>query len=115
MDLGELVAEQPLPLTGYARQIIDALASSLDDIDDRLEEASHHWSVSRMPAVDRALLRLGIFELEQRPDIPAGAVISEAVELAAEYSTDSSSRFVNGVLARVAAELRPDEPTPEAD
>jgi len=60
-----------------------------------------------MPAVDRALLRLGIFELMERPDVPTAAVISEAVELAKRYSTDESGRFVNGMLARIAEEVRP--------
>ncbi|MEM7288080.1 MAG: transcription antitermination factor NusB [Actinomycetota bacterium] len=114
VPLTELVEALPLPLTGYARQVTPDLAAAMDDIDERLEAASHHWSVARMPAIDRALLRMGTFELEHRDDIPAGVIINEAVELAGEYSTDSSSRFVNGVLARLARELRPDEPAPEA-
>ena len=112
--LTDLVDDLPLPLTGYAKQITGDLAASMDDIDARLEAASHHWSVARMPAIDRALLRMGAYELEHRDDVPAGVIINEAVELAGEYSTDSSSRFVNGVLARLARELRPDEPAPEA-
>ncbi len=59
-----------------------------------------------MPALDRALLRMGIFELLHRPDVPTGAVISEAVELAQRFSTDESSRFVNGMLARIAESVR---------
>lgn len=115
VDLIDLVETLPIALTGYAAQIAEALGEGLDEIDELIEDASHHWSVSRMPAVDRALLRMATFELAHRPDIPVGAVISEAVDLAAEYSTDSSSRFVNGVLARLAGELRPDEPTGSAD
>lgn len=110
-ELGDVIEDLPMPLTGYAAQIADELSSGLADVDDLIEKASHHWSVSRMPAIDRALLRMATFELRQRKDIPAGAVISEAVDLAAEYSTDASSRFVNGVLARLAGELRPDEPS----
>ncbi|HET9070860.1 MAG TPA: transcription antitermination protein NusB, partial [Acidimicrobiales bacterium] len=68
------------------------------------------WSVDRMPAVDRSLLRLATFELLGRPDTPTGVVISEAVDLAKEYSTEESGRFVNGVLAAVAAEVRSDGP-----
>ena len=113
--LGEVIDDLPIALTGYAAQIAGALGEGLDEIDELIEEASHHWSVSRMPAVDRALLRMATFELAHRADIPVGAVISEAVDLAAEYSTDSSSRFVNGVLARLAGDLRPDEPTINAD
>ena len=61
-----------------------------------------------MPALDRALLRhRPTFELAHRPDVPTGAVISEAVELAKHYSTDDSGRFVNGVLSAIATEVRP--------
>ena len=58
--------------------------------------------------IDRSLLRMGIYELAHRPDVPTGAVISEAVELAKRYSTDDSGKFVNGMLARIAEELRPE-------
>ena len=58
-------------------------------------------------ALDRALLRMGVYELLHRPDVPTGAVISEAVELAQRFSTDESSRFVNGMLARIAESARP--------
>jgi hypothetical protein len=60
-----------------------------------------------MPVIDRTLLRMATYELIERPDVPTGAVISEAVDLAKEYSTEESGRFVNGVLASVAAEVRP--------
>ncbi len=66
------------------------------------------WSVHRMPVVDRALLRMATYELLARPDVPTGAVISEAVELATEYSTEESGRFVNGVLATIAVVVRPE-------
>ena len=64
-----------------------------------------------MPVVDRALLRMATYELLARPDVPTGAVISEAVELATQYSTEESGRFVNGVLATIATEsVRPRSP-----
>ncbi len=59
-----------------------------------------------MPAIDRALLRIGIFELLHRPDVPKAVVIDEAVELAKQYSTEESGRFVNGMLARISEEVR---------
>jgi N utilization substance protein B len=61
-----------------------------------------------MPSVDRALLRMATYELIARPDVPTGVVISEAVDLAGEYSTDESGRFVNGVLAAIADNVRPE-------
>jgi N utilization substance protein B len=67
--------------------------------------------MDRMPVVDRALLRMATYELLARPDVPTGVVISEAVELATEYSTDESGRFVNGVLGTIAGLLRgPERP-----
>jgi N utilization substance protein B len=59
-----------------------------------------------MPSLDRAILRLGVFELAHLADVPRNVVINEAVELAKRYSTDESGRFVNGMLARIADELR---------
>jgi len=64
------------------------------------------WAMDRMPVVDRALLRMGTFELLAHGDVPTAVVISEAVDLATQYSTDESGRFVNGVLAAIAAEVR---------
>ena len=65
-----------------------------------------------MPVVDRAILRLGCYELAHGPDLPTGVVISEAVELAKQYSTKDSGRFVNGMLARIAEEVRSAPATP---
>ncbi len=67
---------------------------------------SEHWAVERMPAVDRAVLRLGSYELVYEPEVPTAVVISEAVELAKQYSTEKSGRFVNGLLARIAEQVR---------
>jgi N utilization substance protein B len=60
-----------------------------------------------MPVVDRNLLRIGVYELAHRPDVPTAVVISEAVELARRYSTEESGRFVNGMLGRIAEHVRP--------
>ena len=60
-----------------------------------------------MPVIDRNVLRIAVYELAHRPDVPTGAALSEAVELASRYSTAESGRFVNGVLAKIAVELRP--------
>jgi N utilization substance protein B len=78
-----------------------------DELDELLARHSHHWELHRMPMIDRTLLRVGAFELGHRPEVPTAVVLNETVELAKRYSTDDSGRFVNGVLAAVAAELRP--------
>jgi transcription antitermination protein NusB len=66
-----------------------------------------------MPLVDRAALRIGTYELGWEPELSKGIVISEAVELAKQYSTKDSGRFVNGMLGRIAEDLRPNEPAPD--
>jgi transcription antitermination protein NusB len=71
-------------------------------LDEILNESAESWSVERMPAVDRSILRLATYELRSRPDVPPAVAIDEAVEAAKELSTEDSARFVNGVLGRVA-------------
>jgi N utilization substance protein B len=78
-------------------------------IDALISKHAIDWSLDRMPVVDRALMRIATLELGWRPDVPTSVVISEAVELAKAYSTEDSSGFVNGLLATIAHELRPDE------
>jgi hypothetical protein len=77
------------------------------ELDALIDDASEGWSTERMPAVDRVLLRMAVFELLHRPDVPTAAVLAEVVELAGDYSTERSGRFVNGVVSRLAEELRP--------
>ena len=90
-------------------QLVRGVEEHHDDVDALLRKFSEHWALERMPAVDRAVLRLGAFELGWEPDMPTAVVISEAVELAKQYSTKDSGRFVNGLLSRIAEELRPGE------
>lgn len=106
----DVVAAMPTKLDGYALRLVEGLGGDLSEIDAVIEQTSTAWRLARMPAIDRALLRLAVHELMEQPDIPAAAIISEAVELAAEYSTEASSRFVNGVLAAVSQRYRVGEP-----
>jgi transcription antitermination factor NusB len=85
-----------------ARDVIDAL----EELDQLIEEASEHWSVARMPLIDRNILRLGLSELRNHPETPSAVIISEAVRLAKTYSTGRSGSFVNGVLATLATKVR---------
>lgn len=77
------------------------------EIDRAIADHAQGWAIERMPATDRAILRMATYELGWCPDIPTAVTISEAVELAKAYSTDDSGRFVNGVLSAVATQLRP--------
>ncbi len=86
----------------YARQIVEGIAQHGDEIDELIETYSRDWSIDRMPTVDRAILRIGIWELLFNADIPDGVAISEAVESATALSTEDSARFVNGILGRIA-------------
>ena len=88
-------------IVGYARQIVEGVAANFAEIDDRIEAFSHKWSVERMPAVDRAILRVASWEILFNEEVPDGVAISEAVQLAAELSTEDSSTFVNGLLGAI--------------
>ena len=90
----------------YAETLVRGVDEHREEIDALLRKLSEHWALERMPAVDRALLRIGSYELGWEPDLPTAVVIDEAVDLAREYSTKDSGRFVNALLSRVAGELR---------
>jgi transcription antitermination factor NusB len=92
---------------GKAGRLMAGVLEHLESLDATIEEASEHWSVARMPSLDRNILRLGLYELEYEPDVSAAVIVSEAVRLAGTYSTEKSSSFVNGVLAALAKSRRP--------
>lgn len=85
----------------YAKHIVDGVTEHLADIDTYLEAYSQGWSLERMPALDRTIMRVAIWEILYNDEIPDGVAIDEAVELAKEYSTDDSPSFVNGLLHKV--------------
>ena len=86
----------------YAREIVDGVIDNRDEIDEQITTFAKDWSLARMPAVDRALLRMAVWEILYNDDVPTAVAIDEAVELAKEFSTDDSGTFVHGVLARIA-------------
>jgi transcription antitermination protein NusB len=102
----EVLEELPVAPDQFTIDLVRGVDSSLVELDALIESHSIDWALDRMPVVDLTLLRLATYELCHRPDIPTAAVISEAVELAGQYSTDESGRFVNGVLAAIATEVR---------
>ena len=85
----------------YARQIVVGITEHGDEIDEMIATYSQGWTLDRMPAVDRAILRMGIWEIMFNPEVPPLVAISEAVGLAGELSTDDSASFVNGMLATI--------------
>ena len=107
-----VLADLPVPPEKFVCDLLEGVDDHLEELDRLISEHARGWSVERMPAIDRALLRMAIFELAHRPDVPTGATISEAVDLARRYSTDDSSRFINGMLSAIAAKVRGDADTP---
>lgn len=95
------VAEHPPP-NDYATTLIEGVVAHRERIDELLTEHAEGWTLDRMPAVDLAVLRLGLYELLWESDVPDPVAIDEAVQLAKTLSTDDSPRFVNGVLGRIA-------------
>jgi N utilization substance protein B len=86
----------------YAREIVVGITEHGDEIDELIETYAQGWTINRMPAVDRAIVRIGIWELLFNESIPDGVAISEAVEAATVLSTEDSSGFINGLLGRIA-------------
>ncbi|MFQ5522601.1 MAG: transcription antitermination factor NusB [Acidimicrobiia bacterium] len=91
---------------GRAGRLALGVVRDLDRLDAMIEEVSEHWTVARMPIVDRNILRIGLFELESEPEVPTAVIVSEAVRMAQTYSTERSASFVNGVLAALAKSVR---------
>ncbi|MDY0912095.1 transcription antitermination factor NusB [Rathayibacter festucae] len=86
----------------YAREIVDGVIDNADEIDALIAQLAQGWTLSRMPLVDRAILRIGVWEILHNDAVPDGVAISEAVEAATLLSTDDSAGFINGLLASVA-------------
>ncbi len=107
----EVLDALPLAPEAFAADLVSGVGEHRDEVDGLIRRFAKGWSLERMPAIDRTLLRIATYELGHRDDVPTGAVISEAVELAKRYSTDDSGKFVNGLLARIAKELRPGDPS----
>ncbi|QAY71088.1 transcription antitermination factor NusB [Xylanimonas protaetiae] len=101
--------EKPLtesPVPQYAADVVEGVVAHRERIDELLETYSNGWTIERMPAVDRALLRIGTWEILFNADVPDAVAIDEAVDLASQLSTDDSPAFVNGLLGRI-VELKP--------
>ena len=100
LDAGRVLSE-------FTTELVEGVRDHLPEIDLVLEEHTEGWSVARMAALDRTILRVAIHELRHRVDVPASVAISEAVEAATDLSSEGSPRFVNGILGKIASEMRP--------
>ena len=101
-----VLAELPVHPGPFVADLVRGVAERREQLDQLIGRYSIDWAPERMPVIDLTLLRMSTYELLAMPDIPTGVVISEAVDLAKLYSTEESGRFVNGVLASIAAETR---------
>lgn len=99
--LAERIALADPPINDYTVELVEGVTARRDEIDRMLADYSEGWTVARMPDVDRAILRVGLYELLWADDIPDAVAIDEAVELAKALSTDDSPKFINGILGRV--------------
>jgi transcription antitermination protein NusB len=104
--LDERVAQASPPVPAYASELVRGVQAYRENIDEVLASNATGWTLERMPAVDRNILRIGAYELLWGSGVPPGVAISEAVLLAQDLSTDASPAFINGLLARL-LELRP--------
>jgi transcription antitermination protein NusB len=108
VGVGELLDQQPIVPAELAVELVRGVDAHRDLIDELLRRlVAPKWSLDRLAAVDRSILRLGSYELLAVPERSAALVINEAVVLARRFGTDDSPRFVNGVLSSVASEVRP--------
>ena len=92
-------------ITDYFSKTYEAIVENMEEIDALINECSVKWKTTRMPAVDLAILRLSCAEMKFMKDVPVSVSINEAVNLAKKYSTENSSRFINGVLGKAAKEI----------
>ena len=104
--LDQRVAEASPPVVPYAAHLVRGVQEHRERIDELLAAHAEDWTLDRMPAVDRNILRIGVYELLWADDVPDAVAISEAVQLARSLSTEASPAFVNGLLARL-LELKP--------
>lgn len=88
---------------GYAREIVSGIVEHYAEIDDLLETYSQGWAIDRMPNLDRAILRVAVWEILFNDAVPDAVAVNEAVELAKELSTDESGSFINGLLSKIAS------------
>lgn len=97
------------PLNDYTVRLVEGVVAHLEEIDGLITDCSASWPLERMPAVDRNIVRIGVFELRHVDEVPTSVALSEAVTMARQLSTDESPAFINGLLAKIAGLSQPDQ------
>lgn len=90
----------------YSKELIKSVMENLTSIDDAISHFAENWRIDRMAVVDRNILRIAVYELKYRDDIPSKVAINEAIEIAKRYSTEDSGTFINGILDGVVRSLK---------
>lgn len=101
-----LAGKEERELEPYTREVVEGVLASQEEIDALIDASADNWSASRMAALERNILRLAIYEIRNRDDIPAEVSIDEAVELAKRFCSNEAGSLVNGVLSNVAGESK---------
>jgi len=101
-----IVESQVLAVDDLVLEIVHGVDGVTAFADEIIAENAIGWTLARMPVIDLIVLRIAIFELKSRPDVPTAVILNEAVELAKTFSTDESGRFVNGILSTISKMVR---------
>jgi N utilization substance protein B len=104
---GDTIDLQVIEPDELTQELVRGVGDHIERLDREIDSRAKGWTLARMPVLDLNVMRLGAYELIERPHVPTAVVLNEAVELAKRFSTDDSGRFVNGVLASLAADVRP--------
>ena len=107
LPVADVLSAQALDVSDEVRLLVEGTEATRERADELITARSRGWTLERMPVIDRTVMRMATFELLSRLDVPRAVVLDEAVSMAKRYSTDDSGRFVNGVLAAIADEVRP--------
>ncbi|SFD52931.1 NusB antitermination factor [Lentibacillus persicus] len=94
---------ESLEVDAYLKELVEGVASYKDQLDQKITEHMEKWSIDRIASVEKTILRIAVFEISYREDIPVNVAINEAVELANAYGEEKSGKFVNGVLSKIIA------------
>ena len=100
--------EAPEEARAFSSNLINGAWNNKSVIDKLLAECSEHWSLSRMSRVDKAILRMAVYELQHCPDVPPKVTLNEAIDLGKIYGSENSGAFINGILDALYAKLRKD-------
>jgi N utilization substance protein B len=105
-DPKSVLEHLPEEVQKFSTDLLDGIFRNRKEIDEIIEKHSLHWKLNRMAVVDRNILRLGVYELLYLHDIPTSVILNEAIEIAKKFGTEESSAFINGILDKVARDVR---------